>query len=222
MSSWIVHEIFEEIPECAEHIPLSVAFAQFVAVECDVDPFDRQALRAELRSTSCAQELMRWFVRLLQTGTIRSASRPIGGGPLRQIKADHWQADDVAERFISSRYARDKPYDPQAEPDTWLFIPEADFRVLWEEMKRKVLGPAQTSVRTSEPTVTAARHVDTEGQLLGLPAVELIVGMRRSTIYKLIGEERFPPQVKVGGRSLWPRKEVEAWIKQLSGTTDHG
>jgi prophage regulatory protein len=219
VSSWIVHEIFEEIPECAEHIPLSVAFAQFVAVECDGDPFDREALRAELRSASCAQELMRWFVRLLQTGKIGSAGRPLGGGPVKQIKADHWHADDVAERFISSSYAREKPYDAQALHDTWLFIPEADFRVLWEEMKQKILGPAQTSNRTSKPTITTARHVDTEGQLLGLPAVELIVGMRRSTIYKLIGEDRFPSQVKVGGRSLWLRKDVEAWIEQLSGST---
>lgn len=218
MPSWLVHEVFAEIPECAAHVPLSVAFAQFIAVECDADPFDQEELRVELQAPSCVQETMRWFVRQLQTREIRAIGRPLGGGPLKEIALEHWHADDVAERFVSSRYSRANPFEPSAKADTWLFIPEADFSRLWEETRTRIIGPLKNDAKPRAPrTEQAAGVINSEGQLLSLPAVELMVGLRRSTIYKLMGQERFPPQVKIGGRSLWRRKDIDTWIEQLTG-----
>lgn len=214
MPNWIVHEVFASIPECANHVPLSVVFAQLVAVECDIDPFDRISLEAELDAPSCAQQVSRWLVRCLQSGSVRSSSRPLGGGPLTSVPANHWQADVLAARFMSSQYARSAPYDPSVQADSWLFIPEEDFSKLWEELRTRVLGSAEKPAEKSKAPSPERPRVTSEagGLLVGLPVVELMVGLRRSTIYKLMAEERFPAQVKVGGRSLWRRELIEQWV----------
>ncbi len=42
------------------------------------------------------------------------------------------------------------------------------------------------------------------------------VGLKRSAIYQLIKEGRFPRQVKLGRRSaVWVEAEIEAWIREL-------
>jgi prophage regulatory protein len=52
-------------------------------------------------------------------------------------------------------------------------------------------------------------------QLLALPEVEKITALRKSTIYRLIQEERFPKGVCVAARSRrWPASQIEAWIAE--------
>lgn len=221
MPSWFVHDNFAEIPECASHLPLAVVFAQLVAVECDQDPFEQDELRRSLRLASVPQELLRWFVRLLQAGELTAMGRPVGGGPLRLVPADHWHADDVVERVVLSTYSRLRPFDPSAPHDTWLFLPEEQFLALWDEIRDRVQGPfasapASRSAHRPKPTPTP-EAIRTDGQLLDIKAVEVIVGLKRSSIYKLIGEEAFPSQIKVGGRALWHRKQLEDWIRSLNG-----
>jgi prophage regulatory protein len=217
MANWMVHDVYASIPECAGHVPLSVVFAQFVAVECDIDPFDQINLREELDGPSCTQQVMRWLVRCLQSGSVRSSSRPLGGGPLTSVPASHWQADLLAERFVTSQYPRSAPYDPKASADAWLFVLEDDFHKLWEELRTRVLGVTEKpSKKPKALTPERSRRLGEEGGLLvGLPAVELLVGLRRSTIYKLMAEDRFPAQVKVGGRSLWRRDLIEQWVASV-------
>ena len=49
--------------------------------------------------------------------------------------------------------------------------------------------------------------------LLRLPRVEAATGYKRSTIYKLVKEGRFPPPISLGDRaSAWVETEVDDWI----------
>jgi prophage regulatory protein len=48
-----------------------------------------------------------------------------------------------------------------------------------------------------------------------LPEVEKDTGIKRSTIYRLIGENKFPKQVSLGSRSVgWLKSDIQNWIKQ--------
>lgn len=44
------------------------------------------------------------------------------------------------------------------------------------------------------------------------PCVRDKVGMHQATIYGLIKTAGFPAPIKVGRRSLWIEREVDAWI----------
>ena len=57
-------------------------------------------------------------------------------------------------------------------------------------------------------------------KLLRLPEVCSRVGMRRTSIYALIGAGRFPPPVKVGGASAWVDLEITRWIESLVASRD--
>jgi prophage regulatory protein len=45
-----------------------------------------------------------------------------------------------------------------------------------------------------------------------MPTVVRVTGLGRSTIYRLIAEERFPPQVRIGARAVgWRWTDLEKW-----------
>lgn len=49
--------------------------------------------------------------------------------------------------------------------------------------------------------------------LLPLPKVEAVTGYKRSTIYKLVKEGKFPAPISLGERSTaWISDEVDGWI----------
>lgn len=51
-------------------------------------------------------------------------------------------------------------------------------------------------------------------QLLRLPDVCALVGLRRSSIYKLAAEGKFPKPVKLSTRaSAWRRADIARWIE---------
>jgi len=48
--------------------------------------------------------------------------------------------------------------------------------------------------------------------LLRLPTVRQLTGVGRSTIYKLIAEDKFPKPVRIGERAVaWRESEVSRW-----------
>jgi len=50
-------------------------------------------------------------------------------------------------------------------------------------------------------------------RFIRLPEVANRVGLKRSCIYKLISEGRFPKPIKLGARAaVWPEATIEAWI----------
>lgn len=72
------------------------------------------------------------------------------------------------------------------------------------------------------PQIQNAQHPQTkhrnDGQkLLRLPEVESITGIKKSTIYKLMKEGRFPQCVKVSARiSVWPSDKVADWCERAA------
>lgn len=225
MPRWIYAEAFASLPECAGHLPLSIAFAQFVAVEVGVDPLDRIGLEAELRGATEAQNFLRWHVRLLQDGQLRSVRRQLGGGLVEAIPASHWGVDDPVDRFITSQYCHSDPFNSLAVPDSWIFVSDDDFQRLWDAMKAQVMAAYDLSappVRSKKQQHSVANdrepavRTSSGSAMMMLPEVEHVVGLRKSMIYKLIASESFPAQVKVGGKSLWRRKDIEQWVEGLS------
>ena len=56
---------------------------------------------------------------------------------------------------------------------------------------------------------------------LRLPAVLRLTGLGRSTVYRMIAEDRFPAPVLLATRAVaWRRKDIEAW-SELRRTVSH-
>lgn len=51
-------------------------------------------------------------------------------------------------------------------------------------------------------------------QLLNLHQVEERVGLKKSKIYKMIQEKRFPPPTKIEFAARWPDTQIDTWIAQ--------
>ena len=50
-------------------------------------------------------------------------------------------------------------------------------------------------------------------QILRRKDVEAMIGLSRSTIYKLISQEMFPKPVQLGRRAVgWRLSDIEAWL----------
>ena len=61
----------------------------------------------------------------------------------------------------------------------------------------------------SEPNQASKTQV----QMLRLPDVCKVTGLRRSWIYQLEAEKRFPRRIKIGQRAVgWIEGEVQAWL----------
>jgi prophage regulatory protein len=58
-------------------------------------------------------------------------------------------------------------------------------------------------------------------RLLRLPVVLDRIGLRRSLVYEMMAEGRFPAPVKLSGRAVaWPSDEIDAWIAERIAARD--
>jgi len=51
-------------------------------------------------------------------------------------------------------------------------------------------------------------------RLLTLRDVEHFTGFRKSSLYSLIADKRFPPPIKIGRSSRWPSSEINDWVQE--------
>lgn len=57
-----------------------------------------------------------------------------------------------------------------------------------------------------------------EDKILRLPQVMARVGLKKSAIYKMIGNGEFPKQVKLGTHaSGWMESDIQRWILKMAG-----
>jgi prophage regulatory protein len=57
--------------------------------------------------------------------------------------------------------------------------------------------------------------------LLRLPAVMRLTGLGRSTIYRLVAEQRFPGPVRLAARAVaWRRSDLELWSESRPAATE--
>lgn len=63
--------------------------------------------------------------------------------------------------------------------------------------------------------VHSAKPAQPRDRLLRLPDVEAISGCKKSTIYKLMKEGKFPACVRITQRmAAWPESAVLAWVQE--------
>lgn len=62
--------------------------------------------------------------------------------------------------------------------------------------------------------VSKAMPIAASDELIRLPDVEAIVGLRRSRIYRMLSDPDggFPKPAKIGSSSRWSKREVHEWI----------
>lgn len=52
-------------------------------------------------------------------------------------------------------------------------------------------------------------------QLLRLPQVETTTGLKKSSIYRLVQEKKFPAPIRLSVRSVaWPSSQIQDWISR--------
>ena len=51
-------------------------------------------------------------------------------------------------------------------------------------------------------------------ELLSIHRVKDMTGLGRTNIYLRMKDKKFPPSIRVGGRALWIRSEVQQWIRE--------
>lgn len=67
-------------------------------------------------------------------------------------------------------------------------------------------------MRRSVNPMSSAAAATSVALLLRMTAVIQVTGLARSTIYKLIAEDKFPSPVRLVGRAVaWRRADVEIW-----------
>jgi prophage regulatory protein len=55
-------------------------------------------------------------------------------------------------------------------------------------------------------------------RLIRLKELIKIIGLGRSTVYKLLNEGKFPKRIKLTQRTVvWRLSEIEAWIEEKDG-----
>ena len=57
-------------------------------------------------------------------------------------------------------------------------------------------------------------------RLLRRPEVEELTGLSRASIYRRMGDGKFPPPVRVGAMAVrWKESDITAWMQSLPAAT---
>lgn len=57
-------------------------------------------------------------------------------------------------------------------------------------------------------------------KLLRQVDVENRVGLKKSKLYDMITEGRFPRPIKLGGVNVWPESRISAWIADIIAASE--
>ena len=155
----------------------------------------------------------------LLEGRFTGTARAFGGGEPIALHPSTWELDDFVLRFATSAINPSYPFDPEAPPTHWIFVQREDLEALFEMLcgpAAKTMRTATASTSTAAPMLVTIERFDgppiLEG-LMKLEAVELLVGLKKSTIYKRIEQNRFPAPIRNGPRlSGWRVGEVREWL----------
>ena len=173
------------------------------------------------------QNCIKLFAKPLQDGRFKTFARAFGGGPTLSIPPHHWELDDPTHRYARSAYAFDSPFDANAEYTHWIFadaeveqqILDLHRSYLPQDLLKSSLGnEAQQDERTvgnEDFHFDSSRPQDlTQKSFIRLEAVEKLVGLKKSEIYKRIKSGRFPQNESIGGGRAkgWRLSLIEDWL----------
>jgi prophage regulatory protein len=75
-------------------------------------------------------------------------------------------------------------------------------------------------VQRTPPTPLSARANALAPVFLRMPTVMRMTGLGRSTIYRLIADQKFPSPVRLGPRAVaWRRTDLDRWSEALPAVT---
>ena len=68
--------------------------------------------------------------------------------------------------------------------------------------------------RILRPAHSAPAQSATSKRILRMPAVQVRIGLSRSTIYESISKGEFPPSISLGARAVgWLESDIDAWLE---------
>jgi predicted DNA-binding transcriptional regulator AlpA len=175
-------------------------------------------------------------------GRIATFARPIGGGETVDIPPEHWEIDDPLPRFATGTYNAADWADTEAPASHRIFVASARFEEWLASLKppgplsnrelEEALDPQLRAARAvAARRVTAAlkpenQHAEPEparslsqslaagDELLTRAEVEALVKFKRSAIYSKIETDGFPDSILLGGRAVWKKSAVLAWLEE--------
>ncbi len=185
-----------------------------------------------------------WMVDAFVSGQIDTFARPIGGGTIVQLPSDAWEIDDFLSRFATGTINLEHWAQAGADPTHRILIDEQQFLNWMRALQRPEHLSKEQIERIADPSYVAPtdagdatrqepNHDMTDGELLrnlpltatDLPAgvgpkllslkeVEAKIGLKKSTIYNWIEDDKFPSPLALGSRSLWREDEIDQWIAE--------
>lgn len=75
-------------------------------------------------------------------------------------------------------------------------------------------------MQRTPPDASASRADSTTPVFLRMPTVMRMTGLGRSTIYRLIADQKFPCPVRLGPRAVaWRRSDLDRWSEARPAVT---
>lgn len=168
--------------------------------------------------------------------------RPLGGGDVIPLAANLWEIDDPLPRMATGALNLSEWANPEAPPTHRIFVDGADFDNWLASLDTRAHPSIRELEAALDPQLRASRavaarrvmttnalpratEVSSEGaslsqalargdELLTLSEVETLVKFKRSAIYAKIKEDGFPESIPLGGRAVWQKSAVLAWVEE--------
>ncbi|QIQ86381.1 AlpA family transcriptional regulator [Erythrobacter sp.] len=175
-------------------------------------------------------------------GKIATFARPIGGGETVAIPPEHWEIDDPLPRFATGTYNAADWANVQAPQSHRIFVDTARFEEWLAGLKppgplndreldealdpqlrasqavaaRRVKAVLEPQTKRAEPdaALSLSQSLTAGDELLTLPQVEALIKLKRSSIYAKIESDGFPQNILLGGRAVWKKSAVLAWVEE--------
>ena len=181
-----------------------------------------------------AQHLCDQFI----SGDIATFARPIHGGEVVPVPAEHWEIDDLLPRVATGAYNLERWADHSAPLthrlfldsaafDRWLAVQEP-YRPMTDTQIDEILDPRLRAARNAAKDLvsrhfeqvstfakprTAEESSGVGPEMMTIADVCKLTTLSKSTIYQLMKTEKFPELVKLGTSSRWLKSDVLTWIQ---------
>lgn len=173
---------------------------------------------------------------------IATFARPLGGGEVFRIMPSLWEIDYPLPRMATGAFNLEHWAIPEAPLTHRIFVDSAVFdewlagldspaRLSIRELEaaldpqlraaravaaRRVKTALEPQGQSSEADAgqTLSRSLSVGDELLTRPEVEALVKLGRSSIYAKIKDDGFPENIMLGGRAVWRKSSVMAWVEE--------
>ncbi|WP_354326512.1 helix-turn-helix transcriptional regulator [Porphyrobacter sp. MBR-155] len=173
---------------------------------------------------------------------VATFARPLGGGEVVPIMASMWEIDDPLPRMATGAFNLHDWANHEAPLTHRILVDSADFddwlagldppgrlsdrdleaaldpqlraaRAVAARRVKDALEPKGRSIE-NDAGVSLSQSLSISDELLTRPEVEALVKLGRSSIYAKIRDDGFPDNIMLGGKAVWRKSEVMAWVEE--------